>query len=67
MLNVYFTCTYLKLEALNTYLFFFSKKTINTYLKLEIRVECREFLAFKYVVFFGTQYSFVFVLAGRGY
>ena len=29
---------------------FFSKKTINTYLKLEIRVACREFLALKYVV-----------------
>ena len=29
---------------------FFSKKTINTYWKLEIRVACREFLAFKYVV-----------------
>ena len=27
----------------------FFKKTINTYLKLEIRVVCREFLAFKYV------------------
>ena len=31
---------------------FVSKKTINTYLKLEIRVACREFLAFKYVVIF---------------
>ena len=29
---------------------FFFKKTINTYLKLEYRVVCREFLAFKYVV-----------------
>ena len=29
---------------------FFSKKMINTYLKLEIWVVCREFLAFKYVV-----------------
>ena len=27
---------------------FFGKKTINTYLKLEIRVVCVEFLAFKY-------------------
>ena len=27
----------------------FSKKTINTYLKLEIRVVCREFLALKYI------------------
>jgi hypothetical protein len=71
---------------------FFSKKTIKTYLKLEIRVACREFIAFRYVVivffetkqmiiyiftseilktrvlnrFFGTQYSFVFLLGGRG-
>ena len=62
---------------------------MNTYLKLEIRVACREFLAFEYVVIvffetkqmiinictfeilnsrlkpvFGTQYSFVFLLAG---
>ena len=70
-----------------------SKKTINMYLKLEIRVGYREFLAFKYIViifletkqmiiyictseifttrvenwFFGTQYPFVFVLAGREY
>ena len=29
---------------------FFSKKTINTYLKLKIRVACREFLAFNYLV-----------------
>ena len=29
---------------------FFPKKTINTYLKLEIRVACREFVALKYVV-----------------
>ena len=29
---------------------FLSKKTINMYLKLEIRVACREFLAFNYVV-----------------
>ena len=69
------------------------EKTINTYLKLEIRVAFREFLAIKYVVivffktkpmiiyistseilktrvknrFLGTHYSFVFVLAGRGY
>jgi len=40
---------------------FFSKKTINTYLKLEIRVACREFLAFKYVdiVIFETKQIFV--------
>ena len=38
MINVYFSIC------------FVSKKTINTYLKLEIRVACREFLAFKYVV-----------------
>jgi hypothetical protein len=37
-LNVYFS------------LCFFSKQTINTYLKLEIRVAYREFLDFKYVV-----------------
>ena len=37
--------------------FFFSKKTINSYLKLEIHVVCREFVAFKYVVivFFKTK------------
>ena len=29
---------------------FFSKKTINMFLKLEICVACREFFAFKYVV-----------------
>ena len=29
----------------------FCLKTINTYLKLEIRVVCREFLAFKYIFF----------------
>ena len=34
---------------------FFSKKTINTYLKLEIRDLCREFLAFKYLLFFSKQ------------
>jgi hypothetical protein len=66
----------------------FKKKAINTYLKLEIRVVCKEFLAFKYVFiffqnisddylylniwnlenqFFGTQYPFAFVLAGREY
>ena len=60
----------------------FFKKTKNLYLKLEIRVVWREFLkqnrwlflfvhqkswklAFK-TGFFGTQFSFVFVLAGRG-
>ena len=61
----------------------FFKKTINTYLKLEICVACREFIAFKYVfiLFFfpnktddylylyirNLENSFVFVLAGRGY
>ena len=30
----------------------FLKKTINTYLKLEIRLVCREFVAFKYVIIF---------------
>ena len=41
-------------------LLIFSKKTINTYLKPEIRVVCRAFLAFKYVfigVFFSKQVS----------
>ena len=33
----------------------FSKKTMNTYLTLEIRVACRELLTFKYVVFFETK------------
>ena len=41
---------------------FFSKKTINTYLNLEIRVACREFLAFKYVVivFFETKQMIIY-------
>ena len=34
---------------------FFEKKTINTYLKLEICVACREFIAFKYVVVFFSK------------
>ena len=41
----------------------FSKKRIIAYLKLKIRVVCREYLSFKYVLivffetrFFGTQY-----------
>ena len=29
----------------------FSKKTINTYLKVESCVVCKEFLAFKYIFF----------------
>ena len=33
-------------------IFFFSQKTINTYLKLEIRFVCREFLAFKNLFIF---------------
>ena len=39
------------------------------YLKLVIRVACRQFLAFNSLLKpdFGTQYTFVFVLAGRGY
>jgi hypothetical protein len=43
--------------------FFFSKKTINTYLKLEIRVACREFLAFKYkvIVFFETKHVIIHI------
>ena len=40
-----------------------------TYLKLETRVVCSEFQAFRYVFienqFFGTQYPFVFVWAVR--
>ena len=42
---------------------FFSEKTINTYLKLEIRVACREFLAFKYVVivFFETKQMIIYI------
>ena len=42
---------------------FFSKKTINTYLKLKIRVACREFLAFKYVVivFFETKQMIIYI------
>ena len=41
----------------------FSKKTINTYLKLEIPVACREFLAFKYVVivFFETNRMIIYI------
>ena len=41
----------------------FSKKTINTYLKLEIRVACREFLAFKYVVivFFEIKQMIIYI------
>ena len=41
-------------KVINVYfsICFFSKKMIITYLKLEIRVVCREFLAFKYVVVF---------------
>ena len=40
------------------------KKTINTYLKLKIRVACREFLAFKYVVivFFETKQMIMYIL-----
>ena len=39
------------------FLFDFSKNTIKTYLKLDIRVVCREVLVFKYVfiVFFETN------------
>ena len=36
-------------------LLIFTKKTINTYLKLEIRVVCREFLAFKKIFFFFSR------------
>ena len=47
MLNVYFS------------ILFISKKTINTYLKLENRVVCREFLAF--VVFFETNQMIIYI------
>ena len=41
----------------------FFEKTINTYLKLEIRVACREFFAFKYVVigFFETKQMIIYI------
>ena len=41
----------------------FSKKTINTYFKQEIRVVCREFLAFKYalIVFFETIQMIIYI------
>ena len=56
-------------QYLNVYLsicFFLLKTTINTYLKLEIRVVCREFFAFKYVVivFFRNKtddYSYLYI------
>ena len=46
---IYYSCRrHLLFRERNAYfsIFFFSKKTINTYLKLEIRVACRESLAF---------------------
>ena len=46
-LNVYFSIC------------FFSKQMINTYLMLEIRVACREFLAFKYI-FFETKQMIIY-------
>ena len=41
----------------------FFEKDENTYLKLEIRVACREFLAFKYVVivFFETKQMIIYI------
>ena len=41
----------------------FFKKTINTYLKLEICVMCREFLAFKYafVVLFESNQMIIYI------
>ena len=51
-------------RAINVYFSIcFSKKMINTYLKLEIRVVCREFLAFKYVVmvFFETKQMIIYI------
>ena len=44
--------------------FFLLKTTINMYLKLEIRVACRVFLAFKYVViifFFETKLMIIYI------
>ena len=40
----------------------FLKKTINTYLMLEIGIVCREFLAFKYkvIVFFETKQMIIY-------
>ena len=46
----------------------FPKKKKNIYLKLEIRVACREFLAFKYVpsyLFFGNKTDDYFYLYMR--
>ena len=45
---------------------FFSKKTINTILKLEISVVCRKFLAFKYIFLFffrnkSDDYSYLYI------
>ena len=42
-------------------------KTIKTYLKLEIRVECRELLAFKYVfmVFFETNQMIIYICLSK--
>ena len=50
IIYVHYKCTFY-------HLIFFCKKTINTYLKLEIRDVCRECLAFKYVfiVFFQNK------------
>jgi hypothetical protein len=44
-------------KSINVYfsICFVSKKKINTYLKLEIRVACREFLAFKFVVIVSSK------------
>ena len=41
----------------------FFEKTINTFLKIEIRVVCREFLAFKYVLsgFFETNQMIIYI------
>ena len=47
----------------NVYFINFSKKTLNTYLKLEIRVVSREFLAFKYVfiIFFKSNQMIIYI------
>ena len=55
-----------RIKYVKMYIFasvFVSKKTINTYLKLEIRVACREFLAFRYVVivFFETKKMIIYI------
>ena len=42
----------------------FSTKMINAYLKLEIRVVCREFLAFKYYFYVFYEHLKLILLGG---